>query len=151
MSTTKNKKIIKLQESTQKRNEAWIEVDKCVSLYRHDLPQEFVDAWGGFERLAEEVEAIEVEAINGIEQGLDRLQKSINKEKEIFGLSQRLLGKMFVFSFIVFISHLLVTYISEIPEPRPANSGFKYIPSLRLITCCCQSEMDHPYLGNGNV
>ncbi len=94
---------------------------------------------------------IEAEAINGIEQGLDRLQKSINKEKEIFGLSQRLLGKMFVFSFIVFISHLLVTYISEIPEPRPANSGFKYIPSLRLITCCCQIEMDHPYLGNGNV
>ena len=89
MSTTKNKKIIKLQESTQKRNEAWIEVDKCVSLYRHDLPQEFIDAWGGFESLAEEVEAIEVEAINGIEQGLDRLQKSINKEKEIFGLSQR--------------------------------------------------------------
>ena len=133
MSTTKNKKIIKLQESTQKRNEAWIEVDKCVSLYRHDLPQEFVDAWGGFERLAEEVEAIEVEAINGIEQGLDRLQKSINKEKEIFGLSQRLLGKMFVISFIVLISHLLVTYIFEIPEPRPANSGFKYIPSLRLI------------------
>ena len=49
--TTKNKKIIKLQESTQKRNEAWIEVDKCVSLYQHDLPQEFIDAWGGFERL----------------------------------------------------------------------------------------------------
>ena len=130
MNTTKNKKIVKLQESSRKRNEAWTELGKCVKLQQHNLPQEFVTDWENCERLAEEVKASEVKATNGIEQELDRLQKS---EKEIFGLSQRVLGKMLVFTLLALISHLIVIYFSGIPEPKPVDSDFKYSPSLRLF------------------
>ena len=129
MNTTKNQNITKLKEASEKRNEAWTELNKYVNLQQHNLPQEIIDAWGGLERLELEARTIEAEAINGIEQGLDILKNSNNEEKKTLGLSDRVLRKMLAISFMFLISHLIMIYVFEIPEPKPVNSSFEDIPS----------------------
>lgn len=131
----------KLQESTQKRNEAWIELNKCISLYQHDLPEEFINAWVRFERWEKEANRIEVEAIKGIEQEVGRLQNSNNEEKKILALSNYVLSKMLVLSFIVLISHLISLYLVGVPEPRPVNPSFM---TLRSNVNFSWAESTHP-------
>ena len=64
---TINENITKLNESFQKRGEAWIELSRCLSVHEQNLPQELITAWGGFELFQREAKTIEAQAINGIE------------------------------------------------------------------------------------
>ena len=48
---TTSKKITKLNESSQKRDEFRSNWDEHISIHQDSLPQEIINAWGGFERL----------------------------------------------------------------------------------------------------
>lgn len=80
MSTATNH-IDKLQESFQKRDEAKVQLSEYFLIHQQDLPQELINAWGGFERLELEGRTIETEAIEGIEPELQKAQSVISKFK----------------------------------------------------------------------
>ena len=65
LNTTKEN-IAKLQDSFQKRNEAFCELSKYIKLQQHNLPQDFVTNWENCERVTEEIKTFEVEAIEEI-------------------------------------------------------------------------------------
>lgn len=71
MNTATNN-IDKLKESSQKRGEARRDLSEYFSTHQHDLSQELINAWGGFERLELEARTIETEAISGIEEKIEK-------------------------------------------------------------------------------
>ncbi len=64
--------ITKLNEASDKRGEAWIELSRCLSVHQDSLPQEIITAWGGWELLEREAKTIEVEAREGIEKKIKK-------------------------------------------------------------------------------
>ena len=119
MNTT-NENIAKLQDNSNKRGEAWIELSRCLSVHEHNLPQELITAWGEFELLEREARTIEVEAIKGIEREIEVLQKKQAEQKKILGFSDR----VFVVLVILIIAghvtmDLIVPHFFVIGEPAP--------------------------------
>ena len=133
--STINENIAKLQDNSDKRGEAWIELSRCLSVHQDILPQELITAWGGFELLEREARTTETEALKGIEREIEVLQKKQAEQKKILGFSDRVFVVLVILAIAGHVTmDLIIPHFFVIGEPYPFRD-YSPCPGAGFLSC----------------
>lgn len=112
--------MLKLQQLSKERNEIKAELSDFFWLQQDTLPQELVNAWGGFERLEKEAQMVEAKALKEIEGEIVGQRK--------FNVETMKLVKLWRYNFFALLAMILASSLIQVMLIGDV-SKYQYMPN----------------------